>query len=364
MPAGLREHFFTELLSRCYAAETGVGSGWDPSREWENPPSRRVRDAVAAVAARTGFARRRFDLEPAANALDRVTSALPRLERTYELLADEPSRELLVRLLAFRVLGPHHVALPVSHRRLRELEERVERLPGAALESPFGDSLPLLSARGRRGKVRLHAHPSAVVEFFELEQYAYREGTTVAPEPGELAIDGGAGWGDTALWLADAVGPEGRVVSVELEGTNLAMARRNLDLNPDIASRVRLVDGALWSEAGRELDFTAAGPSSALGGGGASTATTVTIDELRERESLERIDFIKLDVEGAELEALRGAADTLRLDRPKLAIAAYHADDDLIDLPAHLADLDLGYELYLGHYTPGWHETILFGRAR
>ena len=365
MPAGLRERFFTELLRSCYSAEAGVGTGWDPSKEWENPPARRVRDAVAVAAARAGFARRRFDLGPAAEALDRTVAALGRLEGTYALLGDDYSRELLVRLLVFRVLGPYHVALPVSRRGLREAEERVGRetvVPGPAATSPLGDPLPLLSVRGRHGELRIHAHPSAVAEFFDFEQYSYDRGAArVGPRAGDVAVDGGAGWGDTALWLADAVGPDGTVVSVELEPGNLAMVRRNLDLNPALAERVRVVEGALWSEADRSAAFTPRGPSSTVGAGDAA-AETVTIDELRRRESLGRVDFVKLDVEGAELEALRGAEQTLRGDRPRLAVAAYHREDDLVDLPAHLAELDLGFDLFLDHFTPGWHETILFAR--
>jgi FkbM family methyltransferase len=346
----LRSRFSTELLRACYAAEPGAGTGWDPSREWSNPPVHRVKDAVATAAARAGFARRRFDLEHAAGALAAVTERLDALERTYALLADERSRELLVRLLVFRVLGPHHVALPVSHEDLRSPREPV----GAPIESPYGDPLPLYSVSGRHGEVRLHAHASAIAEFFDLEQYAH---AAVAPQPGDVAIDGGAGWGDTALWLADAVGPEGRVISVEVEDANLELVRRNVALNP--GARIEVVEGALWSEPGRTLSFAPAGPSSRVGDGGAS-ATSVTIDELRPG----RVGFIKLDVEGAELEALRGAETTLREDRPRLAIAAYHHDDDLVALPAYLDELGVGYELYLDHFTPGLHETVLYARAR
>jgi hypothetical protein len=69
-----------------------------------------------------------------------------------------------------------------------------------------------------------------------------------------------------------------------------------------------------------------------------------------------------MDIEGAELPALRGAEATLRAFRPKLAIALYHRLDDFIDIPAYLDGLGLGYAFFLGHFTIHSEETVLFAR--
>jgi hypothetical protein len=63
-------------------------------------------------------------------------------------------------------------------------------------------------------------------------------------------------------------------------------------------------------------------------------AITDTVDAMVTRGVLDRVDFLKMDVEGAELEVLHGAAHTLRTQRPPLALAAYHHPDDLAALPA------------------------------
>lgn len=373
MSAAPREDFahalFRALLDACYAAEPGAGTGYDMSREWRNPRSMRAKDFVASAAARGGFARRRFDVEPAAETLAGIAGLLPGLQRTYELLADERSRDLLVRLLVFRALGPHHVALPVRADRLQAECERVERelrAGPATVESPH--ALGLYEVPGRSGSVRLNAAPLTVHEFFELEQYAYSHGgVEIAPEPGDRVVDGGAGWGDTALWFADAVGDGGRVACVEVDAGNRSMIDANLALNPSLAGRIAVVPRALWSAPGERLDYAVAGPSSSVVERGRSgvheQVETVTVDELVEAEDLAPLGFLKLDVEGAELEALRGAEAILRRDRPKLAIAAYHSDADLVELPAWIDGLGLGYELFLDHFTPGRDETILFARA-
>jgi hypothetical protein len=73
------------------------------------------------------------------------------------------------------------------------------------------------------------------------------------------------------------------------------------------------------------------------------------------------VDFIKVDVEGAELDVLRGAAHTLRTQRPRLALAVYHRPEDPAVLPAFVASLDVSYRWYLQCSTMTDVDTVLFG---
>ena len=60
------------------------------------------------------------------------------------------------------------------------------------------------------------------------------------------------------------------------------------------------------------------------------TVPLTTIDKIVNELGLERVDFIKMDIEGAEVAALTGARETLRRFRPRLAIAVYHREGDLV----------------------------------
>ena len=74
--------------------------------------------------------------------------------------------------------------------------------------------------------------------------------------------------------------------------------------------------------------------------------------------------FIKMDVEGAELEALKGAKNTILKYTPKLAISVYHLKEDLITIPQYILSVNEKYELYLRHYESFSSELILYAKPK
>ena len=92
------------------------------------------------------------------------------------------------------------------------------------------------------------------------------------------------------------------------------------------------------------------------------TITKATsIDNFVENNSIKDIDFIKLDIEGAELMALKGAIKTLKKFRPQFAVSIYHSKKDLFEIPLFLRELFDNYIFKLGHYSNYWTETVLYG---
>lgn len=326
-------------------------------------------DAARRAVHRVVWARRGPWVEHAASELAATGARLDELEAVYRSLADEPSRELFVRLLEWRILGPRRVELPTSADRYRRELERVhgELLVERGTQSvadPYFPRLDRYAAEVAGTPLTIETDETSMLDTFVLEQYAYRRGPrTVMVEPGDVVLDGGGGYGDTALYFSAMVGAGGRVVVLEMDPRNRASVERNLDRNPEPGARVAVEAAALWHQSGVSFEYVAGGKLSRFqaeeAAEGGSVETT-TVDDLVERAGVERVDFLKLDVEGAELAALQGASRTLAEQRPKLAIALYHKAEDLVEIPRHIAGLNLGYELFLDHTSAGWEETVLF----
>ncbi|MBR4153211.1 MAG: FkbM family methyltransferase [Selenomonadaceae bacterium] len=80
------------------------------------------------------------------------------------------------------------------------------------------------------------------------------------------------------------------------------------------------------------------------------TAKFIDLDTYVKRNNLPRVDYIKLDIEGAELEMLHGAAKTITRCKPKMAISAYHKPEDLWTLATYIKSLRADYEFEFRHY--------------
>lgn len=136
--------------------------------------------------------------------------------------------------------------------------------------------------------------------------------------PGDTVLDIGAHVGHFTILAASLVG-DGRVLAFEPAPSNLERLRRNIALNQPVAG-VEVVAAALGARAGAAQFFDDGGTGgtefSMFGArhgsaGVAFTATIETVDDVCRARGVERVQFMKIDVEGAELEVLTGAARTL-----------------------------------------------------
>ncbi|HEX4926004.1 MAG TPA: FkbM family methyltransferase, partial [Bdellovibrionales bacterium] len=128
-------------------------------------------------------------------------------------------------------------------------------------------------------------------------------------KPGALVFDLGAHQAVVAMMLAEQVHPGGKVVAVEASPHNAAAAKRNVALNPGLS--VEILNAAIAAKPG-ELDFGVGFNGSVDDGTGAwgrVRVPAVTIDDLHECFGPPAVVFV--DIEGFELEALKGAAKTL-----------------------------------------------------
>lgn len=297
-----------------------------------------------------------------------VEPHLDDLQWLHDHLDEAESRWLLVQLFCFRALGHRRVKLPLNRpdhwKAIESLEQAAE---GAeSIDPNFLEwRLSRLDLRGVGYPIELFYRPDAIVANFVHEQYRCQtaEGAIEVRE-GDVVVDAGGCWADTALYFAFKAGPQGKVFSFEFLPSNLEIYQRNLALNPDLAGRVKLMPHPVWSEEGVELFVTQNGPGSTVTPArrtdADATVRTMKIDQLLDDPDCQRLDFIKMDIEGAELPTLHGAETALRRFRPRLAITVYHSVEDFWAIPQYLDQLGLGYRFYLRHFTTHAEETVLF----
>ncbi len=147
-------------------------------------------------------------------------------------------------------------------------------------------------------------------------------------KPGDVVIDIGGNIGQTALQAATKVTQKGKVISFEPYPDTYRKFKNNLSLNPTI-SNVELVDYGLGDKPGSFDMFQACNtnsganrisPNSGNMLEGEEMIKVITLDSFIDSNRLNKIDLIKLDVEGFEMKVLRGAEETISNYRPVLFI--------------------------------------------
>ena len=148
-------------------------------------------------------------------------------------------------------------------------------------------------------------------------------------EKGDVVVDAGARIGAFTAKISAAVGDEGRVIAIEPEPRSHACLLKNIEFNH--LGNVTAVQKMLWSRT-QSLDLYLSGNlvshSAYCDGFYGSTGESLsmqaeTLDNILEELGIDSVDFVKMDIEGSEIEALKGMERTLNSD-VRLAIAAYH----------------------------------------
>lgn len=146
--------------------------------------------------------------------------------------------------------------------------------------------------------------------------------------PGETIVDGGAYVGAFALAAAKLVGNKGTVVAFEPDSLSSERLIQNMKLN--VLHNIVVIKKGLWSSSShmKFSDDHSAGSSILIDDSeNGTTIETTTLDAEIERQHLAALDFIKFDIEGAELEAVKGCEKTMKKFKPDFAIASYHIVD-------------------------------------
>lgn len=338
--------FFSEFFESIHSSQP---NNWDERRFGPENPS----FSVDSAAFNMRFALANFD----------------HYAWVHDQLSDAKSRDYLLRFVLYKILGHTHVRFPQITAEFWQLYQSVESYLVSRAEAPFPSQwlpVPIYVNRYRvpfgGSTLEVNTSDVSLLETLLFDQYRYHD---ICVQPGDVVIDAGACWGDTTLAFSARAGKQGRVLGFEMIDENLAVLRSNLAQNRELAETVEIIESPLASTSGQEYWVTSRGAASTLTRtpGAGKRVVSSSIDDFVQARKLQTVNFIKFDIEGAEKDALLGAAETIRRHKPTLAVSAYHKNEDIIELPRLIKTLHPGYCLYLHGVCLNYGETILFARA-
>ena len=179
------------------------------------------------------------------------------------------------------------------------------------------------------------------------EQYFDKD---IIPEIGNINfVDGGAYIGDTLPQIIKEFPNYNKIYCIEPNNLHIEIAKKNFSEQRDIefincglgnkevkvTKEQELKDNCYHDYQAEEIN---------------------TLDNLIK----DTVDFIKMDIEGAEQDAIEGAKNTIKKYHPILAICIYHKAEDWYKVPKMVLDIRNDYKVYLRHYMEGIYETVMY----
>lgn len=194
--------------------------------------------------------------------------------------------------------------------------KKLELLGDGGLSLELGNGLKFISEMHSRWEVLGILHEQ-LVDHIYTKLYELKRGDTV--------VDAGAHIGVFTVLAAKSVGSDGKVIAIEPEKKNLGSLRKNIELNG--LNNVTVVPAGLWDRRTRKrlyLSRSSVGHSLVHGSDKPEEIEVDTLDNILKKLGVGKVDFIKMNIEGAEIQALRGMKKTLKSSDVKLAIEAHH----------------------------------------
>lgn len=207
-------------------------------------------------------------------------------------------------------------------------------------------------------KYRLTNDTNLIEEIYEKSHPQYfPDKSIIKLSEDEIFVDAGAYDGMTSLEFINQVNDKYRkIYLMEPDELMWTIAKEMITLK-EIKNAEVVKAGAFSSDGIIGFNINSSRGSSFISDNGSCEIKTISIDSMLAGQEA---TYIKMDIEGVELEAIKGARKTIDKYMPKLAISIYHKEDDLWKIPWYILNNWPDYKIWMRHYTDITTETILY----
>lgn len=174
----------------------------------------------------------------------------------------------------------------------------------------------------------------------------------------EIFVDVGSFTGDTVEEFLENVSYEfEKIFLFELNKSIYEELEKNMNkYSEEMSGKIVAYNYGLSSEE-RSIMYSDGDSDSSINQNGVIEGKVIDLDTILNGEE---VTFIKMDIEGSEMDALKGAKETIKKFKPKLAICIYHSAEDLWRIPLYIKELVPGYKIYVRHHTDLLYETVCY----
>ncbi len=176
--------------------------------------------------------------------------------------------------------------------------------------------------------------------------------------PTDAFLDCGAFDGDTIRGLLAHQPAWARIDAIEADAVSFARLEEYVaTIERGMRERIHLYPCAVGAEQGTIRFENSGKAASTVAAEGGIEVTLSTIDHLFASTNL---SIVKMDIEGAEADALRGGRNVIRRDNPILAVCTYHKQGDIWDLPLLMRELCPNSKLFLRTHGGDGIQTVAY----
>lgn len=202
-------------------------------------------------------------------------------------------------------------------------------------------------------------HMRQYYEKTDIPQYNYFDqyfpSDIISFEENEVFVEGGGFTGDTLLKFRKLCPDYKRIVTFEPDQRNVSRMKKKCRK----VKNLKIIENGMSDRDG-EGNFK----EDAAGGYSKfveeNTGLTIPLVKMDSVDACKEATFIKMDIEGAEMSALRGGSEIIKARKPKLAICIYHSNEDMLQIAEYIHELVPEYKIYMRAHNVGIAENVLY----